>query len=171
MKIMVAGYSGSGKSTLSRKLALKYEVPVLHLDRVQFLPNWQERPLEEKRRIVSDFLAANPEGWVIDGNYSALSYEQRAEEADRIVLMLFGRWNCLYRCARRYRTYSGKTRPDMADGCEEKLDREFIRWILRGGRTKETRERYRQLQLTYPDKVTVLKDQRQLNAWLKQALF
>ena len=44
MKIAVLGYSGSGKSTLARKLGELYGVPVLHLDAVQFLPGWRERP-------------------------------------------------------------------------------------------------------------------------------
>lgn len=45
MKIAVIGYSGSGKSTLSRKLGEKYGLPVLHIDAVEFKPNWVIRSL------------------------------------------------------------------------------------------------------------------------------
>lgn len=108
MRIQIIGYSGSGKSTLARKLGEKYGLPVLHLDSVQFLPNWEIRPTEEKQRIVAKFLDAN-DGWVVDGNYGKLSYERRMEEADELVIMDFGRISCLWRVVKRYRTY--KTPP------------------------------------------------------------
>ena len=52
MKIVIRGYSGSGKSTLARELGETYGVPVLHLDRVQWLPNWTERDDAEKRQSL-----------------------------------------------------------------------------------------------------------------------
>lgn len=168
MKIEIMGYSGSGKSTLCRELAERYQLPALHLDQVQFLPNWEIRPEEEKRAQVAAFLDEHPKGWVIDGNYSKLSYERRNEEADRIVQLLFGRIRCLFRCVRRFRQYRGKSRPDMAEGCSEKLDREFVRWILWEGRSKTIRERYRKVREQYPEKVVVLKNQRQLDRYRKQ---
>ena len=44
------------------------------------------------------------------------------EEAVQIVLLLFDRFRCLRRVTRRYLTYRGRTRADMAEGCNEKLD-------------------------------------------------
>lgn len=168
MKIEIMGYSGSGKSTLCRELAERYRVPALHLDRIQFLPNWEIRSEEEKKALVAAFLNENPEGWVIDGNYSKLSYERRNEEADQIIQLLFGRINCLFRCAKRFWKYRGKSRPDMAEGCNEKLDREFVRWILWEGRSKKARERYRRVREQYPEKVTAIRNQRQLDGYRKR---
>ena len=167
MKIEVMGYSGSGKSTLCRRLHEHYQVPVLHLDTVQFLPDWNVRPDAEKQELVCSFLDSNPGGWVIDGNYTNLSYERRNAEADVIIQMLFNRLDCLFRCARRYRTYKGKSRPSMAEGCNEKLDPEFVRWILWEGRSRKIRDRYRRIREQYPDKAIVLRNQRQLDAYLK----
>lgn len=164
MRIQIIGYSGSGKSTLARKLGEKYGVPVLHLDSVEFLPNWEKRPLTEKQRIVTEFLDGN-DGWVVDGNYSKLSYDRRMEEADEIVNMDFGRLSCLWRVIKRYHTFKNATRPDMADGCIEKLDWTFIKWILWEGRSKETREKRKALAQRYADKVTVIKNQRQLDRY------
>ena len=87
MKIAILGYSGSGKSTLARKLGEYYRVDVLHFDRVQFLPGWEVRPQEEKEKLTQDFLDSHTD-WVIDGNYSKLSYERRMEEADKIIRQL-----------------------------------------------------------------------------------
>ena len=56
MKIAILGYSGSGQSTTAALLAEKYSIPVLFLDTVQFMENWQERPLEDSKRIVADFM-------------------------------------------------------------------------------------------------------------------
>ncbi len=167
MKIAIMGYSGAGKSTLARRLGELYGIPVLHLDSVEFLPNWKKRGLPEKQRIVADFMRDN-NSWVIDGNYSKLFREERLEQADMIVLLLFNRFACLRRVIGRYRRFKGKTRPDMSDGCDEKLDLEFIDWVLRGGRTKLKKAGYKVVCGKYPDKVTVLKNQRQIDEFLKQ---
>ena len=163
MKIAIIGHSGSGKSTLARKLSEKYSLPVWHFDAVQFLPGWEIRPEEEKKTLTKDFLDAN-NSWVMDGNYSKLWYQRRMEEADVIVVMLFNRWHSLYRVTKRYLKYKNKTRPDMADGCKEKLDWEFVKWILRDGRSKAAQDRYGWVISQYNEKVILVKNQRQLNA-------
>ena len=167
MKIAIIGYSGSGKSTLAGRLAEYYDIPVLHFDRVQFRPNWEIRPQASKEIMTKVFLDLH-DSWVIDGNYSKLFFERRMEEADVIVLMLFNRLSCLYRVWRRYRKYKNKTRPDMGEGCTEKLDWEFVKWVLWKGRRKETRQRYKGIIAQYPEKTIVIKNQRQLDNVQKQ---
>ena len=166
MKIAILGYSGSGKSTLAKRMAETYRLPVLHFDRVQFLPGWQIRSQEEKLALTQSFLDSH-ESWVIDGNYSKLCLQQRLEEADQIVLLLFNRFDCLLRAYRRYRRYKNTTRSDMADGCNEKFDWEFAKWILWKGRTKTDRERYRYIQSRYGHKTVVIRNQRQLDRFVK----
>lgn len=168
MKIEIMGYSGSGKSTLCRKLAELYQVPAMHIDSVHFLSNWEVRPEEEKQNIVTTFLNSNSDGWIIDGNYTKLSYKRRVEEADVVIQLLFGRLNCLFRCFKRFHTYKGKSRPDMAAGCNEKMDWEFIKWILWEGRSRKAQDRYKQIQKQYPDKVVVIRNQKQLNEYMRK---
>ena len=166
MKIAIIGYSGSGKSTLAGKLADHYGIPVLHFDKVQFRPNWEIRPQPSKEIMTKTFLDLHKD-WVIDGNYSKLSFERRMEEADVIILLLFNRISCLYRVTRRYLKYKNTTRSDMADGCKEKLDWEFVKWVLRDGRTKASKQRYQSVCERYPEKTVVIKNQRQLDAYLR----
>lgn len=166
MKIAIIGYSGSGKSTLAARLGELYGVPVLHLDKVHFLPDWKVRERSEKLEIVGGFMRDN-DSWVIDGNYSKLFYGERMEQADMIVMLLFNRFSCLNRVIRRYRKNKGRTRPDMGEGCPEKLDFEFVRWVLHGGRKKSSKARYNAVRAKYHDKVTVLKNQRQLDEFLR----
>lgn len=168
MKIAVIGYSGSGKSTLSRKLAQKYGVDVLHLDAVHWLPGWQMRTREEKTAIVGEFLDThNENGWVIDGNYSKQHFDRRMSEADRIIFMNFNRITCLLRVIKRYKTYKGQSRPDMGEGCEEKVDAAFVKWVLYEGRTKSTRQKYKDVIAKHGEKVTVIKNQRRLDKFEK----
>ncbi|MBO5870465.1 MAG: DNA topology modulation protein [Clostridia bacterium] len=166
MKIAIIGYSGSGKSTLAGILAEKYNTPILHFDRVQFLPNWVIREQDEKIRMTKEFLDSN-NSWVIDGNYSKLFFDRRMEEADEIIMMKFNRISSLFRAYNRYIKYKNKTRPDMAEGCNEKFDFEFASWILWKGRTKAIRQHYRNVIKTYGDKVTVIKNQRQLSRYIE----
>lgn len=169
MKIAVMGYSGSGKSTLARVLGERHGVKVLHLDTVQFLPGWEIRAEEEKERIVREFLdAREASGWVVDGNYTKLSFQRRLEEADLIVLLLFNRFVALWRVVRRFLTYRRKTRPDMAEGCPEKLDPEFVWWVLHKGRSCRDKGFWRQIAARYPEKTVILKNQKDIDAFLQK---
>ena len=169
MKIAIIGYSGSGKSTLARKLGQKYGVEILHLDRVHWLPGWQMRTREQKNAIVGEFLDAHAsDGWVIDGTYSKQHFDRRMDEANSIIFMNFNRFACLWRVVKRYRTYRGRTREDMGEGCNEKIDFDFAMWVLFRGRTRTVRQRYRNVVEKYGDKVTVIKNQRRLDTFEKQ---
>lgn len=126
MKITIIGYSGSGKSTLAQTLSQHYNIPLLHLDTLQFSEGWQVRPPEDFHADLSSFLQQNS-SWIIDGNYSHHLFEERMEQANQILFLNFPRWKSLLRAWQRYRTYKGSTRDSMAAGCPEKFDWEFIR--------------------------------------------
>ena len=167
MKIMIVGYSGSGKSTLAKILNKKYGVPVLHLDAVHHLPGWMERPRESEIEIVNEFLNSN-DSWIIDGNYSKVCEQRRLQESDLIIMMLFGRFACFLRAYRRYRKYKGKSRPDMAEGCDEKFDKTFRRWLLFGGRKRSRRSKFDEIKTKYSSKVKVIRNQRELDEFVKR---
>lgn len=165
MKIAILGYSGSGKSTLAKYLAEVYDIPLLYLDRVNFESNWQERSTEEARTIVRTFME-QPD-WVIDGNYQRFYQQERLEQADQIILMLFNRFSALHRIIRRKREFSNRSRESIADGCAEKLDFEFLCWILFRGRTPAKIRQYCYLMHHYGKKVTVIRNQRQLDRFME----
>ena len=58
------------------------------------------------------------------------------------------------------------SREDMAEGCTEKLDLEFVLWILRDGRAPARRSRFRALLRCYPDKVVVCKNNRDVSRFI-----
>ena len=165
MKIVVMGYSGSGKSTLAKQLAQRYDLPLLYLDTVWFRAGWQEREPEAARADVAAFL--RQDSWVIDGNYSQLCREERLEQADRIVYLAFPRLLCLWRALRRYRDHRGRCRESAAEGCEEKMDAEFIRWILWQGRRPAVCAARRAWEKRYGVKMVVLRSPRAVRKFLK----
>lgn len=167
MKIAIIGYSGCGKSTLARYLSQLYQIPVLYLDSVNWLSGWKDRNKEESAELVREFLDSN-DFWIIDGNYSYMEQERRMAEADKIIFLSFNRFSCLYRAFHRYVTYRGKTRESMGKGCREKLDFEFIWWILHEGRSKRHRKCYQKLQEQHIEKFIIIKNQKQLTEFKNQ---
>ena len=168
MKIAVIGYSGSGKSTFAAQISKECDIPLLHLDTVYYTEGWGVRDTDERTEIINNFMSEN-DSWVIDGNYSKLLMSQRMESRDKIIFFNFPRYISLYRAVKRYLTYKGRTRPSMAEGCEEKLDFEFIKWILFDGRSKEKKASYDRIANQYPQKFVRVKNDKQVKK-LKQIL-
>lgn len=164
MKIAIIGYSGSGKSSLARDLGELSHSEVLYLDSIHFLSGWVERDSQVEKDMLNEFMD-NKDSWVIDGNYEHLAFQRRLDEADEIIFMNFNRFICLYRALKRRILYHGKSRESITEGCIEKLDFEFIKWILYDGRSAKHQKRYHETLQKYRDKVTVIKNQRQLSAY------
>lgn len=132
-RVLILGSPGAGKSTLSRELARLTGRPLYHLDKEYWQPGWVEpSPEEWQARLVE--LCAEPR-WVIDGNYGG-SMELRLRRADTVVLLDYPTWLCLYRSLRRFVRYRGSARPDVPEGCPERLDLEFLAYIWRFRRDK-----------------------------------
>jgi adenylate kinase family enzyme len=126
-RILILGPSGSGKSTLAVELGSRLSLPVIHLDAHFWQAGWVESERADFAARV-DRLADQP-SWVMDGNYS-YTLEHRLERADQLIYVHAGRWRCLVNVVRRWLTHHGRQRPDMAEGCPEKIHLEFVLWIL-----------------------------------------
>ena len=137
-RVMIIGFSGSGKSTLARRIAELTNCEPTHMDKLHWLPNWIERSDDEEAELLSPILKR--EKWVIDGNYSKILFEGRMFLADTIIFLDFNRFLCLRRIIKRRIMYNAAARPDMTEGCLEKLDFEFLKWILSDGR--KNRDKY-----------------------------
>ena len=67
--------------------------------------------------------------------------------------------------------YNNKTRPDMGEGCKEKLDLEFLRWVLFEGRKKRQKmlDELDHVKKLYPDKqIYIFRRTKQSEELLKQ---
>lgn len=125
-RIMIMGCSGSGKSILSTRLSEILSLPVIHLDKHYWRPDWVSTPDEDWHKIVQELTMEDK--WIIDGNYSG-TMDIRVKRADLIIYLDMPRWLCLYRVIKRRIMYNKKTRPDMHEGCPEKIDLEFLQWV------------------------------------------
>lgn len=125
-RIAVIGSPGSGKSTLARKLGERLNIPVVHLDRLFWRAGWVELSSAAFAEKVRD--AVCTERWVLDGNFGSTQHIV-LPAADAIVWLDLPRHVCLWRAATRLCKYLGRTRPDLPDGCPEKLDFEFFEYI------------------------------------------
>lgn len=127
-RILIIGSSGAGKSTLSKTLSEKWDLPLIHLDALYWNEGWIPTPKAEFREKIQAELENDK--WIIDGNFGS-TLELRALHADLIVFLDFSRVLCTYRVFKRAWIHRGKTRPDMAPGCKEKIDLEFAKWVWR----------------------------------------
>ncbi|NEY74216.1 DNA topology modulation protein, partial [Bacillus mesophilus] len=118
-KVVLIGSGGSGKSTLARQLGEKLKINVYHLDALFWKPNWVGVLKDEQRKVQNDLV--NKEEWIIDGNYGG-TMDIRLNAADTIILLDINRTICVYRAFKRMMQYRNKTRPDMGEGCEERID-------------------------------------------------
>jgi adenylate kinase family enzyme len=125
-KIIVIGSGGAGKSTFSKRLGNALNIEVIHLDALYWKPNWEKTPRDEWTEIVRNLLERD--SWVMDGNFGG-TREMRLKACDMVIFFDLPRRICLYRVLKRFFLYRGKTRPEMADSCNEKIDLEFISWI------------------------------------------
>jgi len=126
-RIMVMGSSGSGKSTIAKRLGELTGLPVVHLDSISWLPGWVEAPKDQFEQRLREIVQS--EAWIIDGNYRSWALAERLERADTIIFLDFSRTICLLRAFKRRIMYHGKTRPDMGEGCNERITWWLVKWI------------------------------------------
>jgi adenylate kinase family enzyme len=126
-RVLVIGCSGGGKSTLAQALSAQLNLPYISMDRAFFwLPGWKLRERSEIRSLIAE--AVREDRWIMDGTgHSTL--DLRLPRADTVIWVRLPRLLCAARVILRWMRYFGRSRPEMADGCPEKIDLEFLRYI------------------------------------------
>lgn len=125
---MVIGVSpGVGKSTFARRLGEVTGIEVTHLDRFYWKPNWVEASVEEfstaQQQVVQN------KQWIVEGNYPG-TFNIREPHADTVIYLELPLRVCLYRVLKRRVQFHGKTRNDVGEGCKEKIDKAFLKFIV-----------------------------------------
>lgn len=135
-RVLVVGCAGAGKSSFARRLAGATGLPLVHLDQHYWRSGWVE-PEKEDWQAQVEALAAEPR-WIMDGNYGG-SLDIRFRRADAVFVLDMPRRLCLWRVVLRTCRHLGRTRADMTEGCPERFDAEFLRYVWTYGRDHRPR--------------------------------
>ena len=126
-RVLVMGSSGSGKSTFARRLSDMTGLPFVSLDAMYWKPGWVASDNAEFGQRVAE-VARRPQ-WVMDGNFtSSGAGELRRQVSDTVIWFDLPRRSCMLGIMKRIAGSYGRVRPEMAEGCPEKIDFEFFRY-------------------------------------------
>ena len=165
-RILIIGCSGAGKSTLARALKDRLGLPLVHLDQLWHREGWTHITREEFDAQLEK--ALNMDRWIIDGNYSR-TIQQRLSRCDTIIYLDFNRWECLLGMFQRVLGNYGKVRPDMAAGCPERFDWEFIKYIWNFNKNNRVRNYTYLAQAQHAEHI-VLKSRKEAKMFLEQVV-
>ena len=172
-RINVVGTSASGKTTFARALAARLGLPSVELDALHWEADWTAAANDQLRQRVMDATAGD--GWVVDGNYSAVRDIVWAR-ADAVVWLDFSLrtvlWRYAIRTQRRIRT-GEELWPGT--GNRERLSMHLLSrdsllwWILSTYRRR--RREYPQLLAVNPQLALVrFRSAREADAWLADVI-
>ena len=162
-RITIIGGSGSGKTTLATNLSLVFDLPVYHLDALNYFPNWQERDKVERDRLILEKIKEDK--WVIDGTYFS-TLEERLKTSDLVIYLDYSTLALIRGVLSRYLSYSGKDRREIP-GCKEKIDLKFLFWVLCWRKNKRHRV-LKYIKNVDDNKLLIFKNRRQLNKWYEK---
>ena len=162
-RISIIGGPGTGKSTLAKNLGKKLNLPVYHLDQINFLENWKERDKQERDMIISQ--KANEQKWIIDGTYKK-TIEERIKKADLIIFLDYSKFARLKGIFSRFLKNNRKERFEIP-GCKEKLEKDFIPFTIKWEKTNK-KYIYEILKKYKNKRVIIFKNRRKLNKWYEE---
>lgn len=162
-RILIIGCGGAGKSTLARQLGKRTGLPVVHLDQLFWHPGWVESTKDEIDAKILEELG-KPR-WIMDGNYNR-TLPMRLEKCDAVIYLDFSRVACMFGVLKRILTTYGTVRPDMAEGCPERFDLDFLKWVWNFNKSKREKY-YRLLNETDGIEKIVLKNRRAVKRFLQ----
>ncbi|GGA86895.1 DNA topology modulation protein [Ornithinibacillus halotolerans] len=162
-KIILIGSGGAGKSTLAKKLSEKLNIEVYHLDALFWKPNWVGVSRQEQIEVQHDLV--KKEEWIIDGNYGG-TIDIRLQAADTIIYLDIHRVICVYRAFKRMMKYRNKTRPDMGEGCNERFDLQFLKWIWNYPKNKRPETLEKLKEISKDKQVYILRSSKQIQKFI-----
>lgn len=159
-KISIIGGSGTGKTTLSNNLGRMLDLPVYHIDGMNYEPNWVERDKQERDKMILEKVAQDK--WVIDGTYNA-TLKQRLDSSEFVIFLDYSSFARIKGVLQRATKEHGKERPEIP-GCNEKFDWKFFSFVLKWRKNKRhlITEALEELD---KNKVLIFKNRRKLNKW------
>lgn len=165
-RILIIGGNASGKTTMARKLLEKLNLQLIHLDKLYWRDNWTHATDEEFDELLEKELKKDE--WIIEGNIKR-TLPKRLKYCDTVIYLDFPSFVCVLNAIKRLIQSHNRSRPDMGGKCIEKLNLKgfkFINsiWLFN---TKNRKDYYRMIKEENGVKVTILKNRKQVNEYLK----
>ena len=142
-RVAVIGNAGGGKTTLSRLLGDAFELPVHHVDSIQYQSGWLRTPVAECDSSLDELAAGDR--WIIDGFGSDDVIERRLRAADTVVFVDFPlSVHYWWACKRQWKSRR-RQRQELPENCPEftlnyswklvrvmwRVHRHYRRWFAR----------------------------------------
>lgn len=162
-KILVIGSGGAGKSTFAKRLGARLQLQVIHLDSFYWSAGWVEMDKATWRVVVERLIQLD--SWIMDGNYGG-TLDIRLAACDSVIFLDVPRLVCLQRVLKRIALYRKASRPDMAAGCRERFNWEFMKYVWHYPTKKKPVLLEKLKFLSHTKSVIVLRSQAQIEMFL-----
>jgi len=158
-KVSIIGISGTGKTHFARKLSDFLKIPITHYDELVWGECWKE--VDEK--IVEQKLnkVVKKDRWIIEG-YIHPAAKIKLENSDTVIYLDYSGFQAMIGGLQRWWQHRGKTRPEMADGCIEKFDWDYLKVMWKRAERPEIEKEIR----GFKDKIIRLKTRRETDNFL-----
>ncbi|MFA4931256.1 MAG: AAA family ATPase [Patescibacteria group bacterium] len=123
-KILIIGISCTGKTTLAKELSQQFNLPVYHYDQFGWKNNWQE---VDKKTVNQEFTQiAKRKQWVVEG-WLEPAASLLLKNADLVLYLDYSGFLAFIGGLKRWWQYRGRTRPELAPGCIETFNWEYLK--------------------------------------------
>ncbi|MEK6774676.1 MAG: hypothetical protein AABY64_12085 [Bdellovibrionota bacterium] len=116
-KVAVVGNIAGGKTLLACHLAKIHNLPLTHVDAIQFLPGLKMRPNQESAKLLKDIERGN--SWLIEGYGPLDLIEARFHSADRVVFIDLPLWQHFWWLTKRLIKNIFTQRAELPQNCNE----------------------------------------------------
>ena len=162
-KICIIGGPGTGKSTLARNIGKKLNLPVYHIDAINYLDNWKQRNKVERDKIILE--TTNQSSWVMDGTYIG-TLNDRINKSDCVIFLDYTTIAQLKGIILRFFKDMGKEKQDIP-GCKEHWNFWLFKYTIKWNYHK--RKAIMELLELYKDKkILIFKNRTSLNKWYQK---
>ncbi len=164
-KIAIIGGPGTGKTTLADNLGHELDLPIIHIDGIHHLENWEIRDKDERDRIILSKI--DEPKWVIDGTYRS-TLDARISKADAVIYLNYSSMAKVKGILSRYFKNKNQEKPEIP-GCKEKMDFTFLKWTWnwekdKGQLIRNTIAKYE----NSGKNILIFKNRKSLNKWYKE---